>query len=423
MIRRSNSSVRLLAALAVAAATLALSGAAAATGPKEAQARKALKQAVEEDYLETRFDDAESKLRAAIVGCDATCPKELRAQLHAALGAVLATGKKELDDARDEFVEALMLDPKVEPDPGMISTGVTFAFEQAKKKLKIGPAAPAPPVPPPAKPKDPEPIKPADEPKRRARDLTDPDLKDKDKDPKEEPKDLPPARKNWFTLTFSPDVSIVSGTNVCTQETQRDGHYVCVRNDAEKTRYTGTPTRDNGNNINTGVALSTLRLMLAYDRLIIDNLTLGARIGFAFNGARDGGASFLPVHLEGRIGYWPGKTPFVGNVVRPYMMISGGLAQIDTKVEVEVLEDGKACGAAKPNDSKSPCTLPAGNPEPRVQKLTAYKQAGLGFGALSFGVHFVPSPIVAIYLAARVNVTFPVVTGVISPEGGIALGF
>lgn len=417
MIRRSLPLHRSLAALALAAASFALAGAASAAGPKEAAARKALQQAVDEDYLETRFDDAETKLRNALVDCGSACPAHLRAQLHAALGAVLATGKKELDDARDEFIDALILDPKIEPDPGMISTGVTFAFEQAKKKLKIGPAAPPEPKNEPAekpsKPekKAPEPLEPIDEPKAR----------DADKDPSEAPKDLPPARRNWITLTFSPDLSIVSGTNVCTKESQANGHYVCFRQD--ETRYQGTPTKDNGDNINTGIGLSTLRVMVAYDRLVIDNLTLGARVGFAFNGAGGEGVSFLPVHLEGRLGYWPGKTPFVGHVVRPYMMISGGVAQVDTKVTVQVLEDGKACGAKNPSSSSSPCTLPTGNPEKRVQSLTAYKQAGLGFGSLAFGVHFVPSPVVALYLAARINVTFPVVTGVISPEGGVAFGF
>ena len=422
MIRRSPKPACPFAALTVFVAACCLSGAAAAAGANEAQARKALKQAVDEDYLETRFDDAENRLRGAIQRCDSGCSAALRAQLHAALAAVLATGKKELDDARDEFAEALMLDPSVEPDPGMVSTGVTFAFDQAKKKLKIGPYAPASATP--AKPKEPGARKDDEpEPKRPADAAGPRDTRPKDVDTKDEPRELPPARKNWITLTFSPDVSIVSGTNVCTKENQREAHYVCIREDAGKTRYNGTPTKDNGDNINTGVALSTLRVMLAYDRLIVDNLTLGARVGFAFNGANDGGASFLPVHLEGRVGYWPGKTPFVGNVVRPYMMISGGLAQIDTKVSVEVLEDGNACGAKSPGDSKSPCTLPVGMPEPRVQKLTAYKQAGLGFGSLAFGVHFVPSPIVALYLAARVNITFPVVTGVLSPEGGLALGF
>src|SRR5262249_37870235 len=138
--------------------------------------------------------------------------------------------------------------------------------------------------------------------------------------PKVPDKPAEPARKNWFTVAFSPDVSVVSGSNVCANSKQEmanpnvsgqyTAHYVCLRQDAMSSRYKGTPTLNNADNINTGLALSTLRIMLGYDRLIIDNLTLGLRAGFAFNGASGGGASFLPLHLEARLGIWPGHTPF-----------------------------------------------------------------------------------------------------------------
>lgn len=206
--RRSGRLRPRLVALGALVAVLGLPGLtreAAAAGPKEAQARKALKEAVDDDYLQTRFDDAENRLRAALQSCGTTgCSAQLRAQLHAALGAVLAGGKKEMEDARDEFVEALQLDPKVQPDPGMLSANVTFAFEQAKKKLKRGPAASAPPPPPPEptpddpsrkkpRPKDPEP----DEPR------PDKDSKDaKDKDGKDPEAPSQRARKNWITLAF-----------------------------------------------------------------------------------------------------------------------------------------------------------------------------------------------------------------------------
>ena len=120
-----------LGALGVSAAP------AQAAGSKEAQGLKALKQALDEDYLQTRFDAAEQKLRAAIQACGKSCSIALRARLHAALGAVLAGGKKELEDARDEFVEALGLDPKLEPNPDILSTEVTFAYEQARKRLHL----------------------------------------------------------------------------------------------------------------------------------------------------------------------------------------------------------------------------------------------------------------------------------------------
>jgi len=425
--------------LALALAAQALAPDASAAGPKETAARKALKKALEDDYLQTRFDDAENRLRAAIQSCGTACSAQLRAELHAALGSILAGGKKELEDARDEFIEALQLDPRVQPHPDVLTAEVTFAYEQAKKKLK-GPAAPPADLPdkpadePKAEPRKPQKARPEpakepapDGPKKVSTEWGEPKDKDTKDDAKDKPEEPPPkpARKNWITLTFSPDLSIVSGSNVCTKESRETSHYACVRNDAARTAYVGTPTLDNGDNINAGVGLATLRVMVGYDRVLADNISIGARVGFAFNGASGGSSSFLPVHVEARLGFWPGKTPFVGNVVRPYFTLSGGLAQIDTKVKVQVLEDGAVCGAKSAGNTNSPCTIPSSDDhlEDRVQTLTVYRQAGLGFGSVGFGVQFAPTAAVALYLAVRGSVTFPVVTGVISPEGGLSLGF
>ena len=111
--------------------------------------------------------------------------------------------------------------------------------------------------------------------------------------------------------------------------------------------------------------------------------------------------------------------------MRPFFFVSGGVAQVDTKVSVQVLEDGHACGAPNPADTSSPCTSPSndGVIEKRQQTLTVYKQNGLGFASLAFGVQFAPTAKVALHLAARGTVTFPVVTAVISPEGGLSVGF
>lgn len=384
----------MLAALGV----LALGAPVQAAGSKEAQALRALRQALDEDYLQTRFDAAELKLRAALQSCGGACSIALRARLHVALGAVLAGGKKQLDDARDEFVAALMLDPRIEPNPDLLSTEVSFAYEQARKKLRFAPGAEAKPQ---AKPDD----------KPEALGGPPPPLLTE------------PARKNWVTLSFSPDLAFVSGSDVCTANSQTFDHYVCLRPD--RSRYVGTPTLGNGDNINLGIALATIRVMLGYDRLVHPNVTLGLRAGFAFNGATDGGASFFPVHAEGRLGFWPGHEPFVGTGVRPFLVLSGGAAQVDAKVSVQVLENGVTCGAQSPSNTVSPCTRPSsdGTVEPRQQALAVYKQSGLGFASLAFGVQFAPSVRVAIHLAARASVTFPVIAAVISPEGGLSVGF
>ena len=402
--------------------TLLVAGSASAA-PKDAQAEAARKKALEEDYLQTRFDEADQRLRSAIQICGSSaCSHTMTARLYIALGSVLAGGKKELSDASDAFVEALTLDPKAKIDPDLASSEVTFAFDQAKKRLGMGGAKPG------KKPHAdrPEPVVDADKPEPVAdKDRPDRESTDPEKPPEPRP-DAPPvaeAKRNWLTLAFSPDVAFISGSDVCTKASQTSEHIFCTRKDA--THYVGTPTIGNADNINGGAVLATMRLTLGYDRLVGERITLGARLGFAFNGAHDGGASFLPVHLEARVGVWPGERPFVGAGVRPFFFLAAGLAQIDSRIDVSILEDGATCGAKKPSDTTSECTRPSGDGflEPRKQTVSAYKQAGLAFAAGGVGVQIAPSPGVAFHLAVRGGITFPSVVPVITPEAGFALGF
>ena len=416
MLCPSSSPCARLSALLVVASALGLAApAGAAGGNREAQAKKALKQALDDDYLNTRFDDAEQKLRAALQGCAKACSKALRAKLHVALGSVLAGGKKELEDARDEFVEALVLDPRIEPSPDLLSTEVSFAYEQARKKLRLASGKAPPPDPTPAKkpPKADVEEEPEDRPERDPEGQAREDRSRATRTSRRRSPGRPitrapppePARKNWITISFAPDFAYVSGQDVCTQQGQQGSHYACLR--ADGSRYVGTPTLGNGDNVNAGLTIATLRVMLGYDRLVHPNITLGVRLGFAFNGASGDGVSFLPLHAEGRVGFWPGHDPFVGRGVRPMIIVSGGVAQVDAKVNVQVLEDPSASGTG----------------EPPSQTLAAYRQNGLGFAAATFGVQFAPSTRVALHLAARASVTFPSITAVISPEAGVSVGF
>jgi hypothetical protein len=220
-------------------------------------------------------------------------------------------------------------------------------------------------------------------------------------------------------------VSLVSGSDVCTADSQANGHFACFREDGS--RYQGTPTTKGdkiGDNVNLGPAIATLRLVVGYDRLLLDNLTVGVRVGFAFNGAPTG-ADFLPLHAELRGAYWLGKDPFATTGARPYLFASGGVAQIDTKVNVQVLEDGEVCGAEDSKSRSSKCTKSSvdGRIERRIQDLTAYRQAGYGFVGVGVGFSYAPMPLVAFNVAVRGSVTIPVVTAVLSPEAGVSLGF
>ena len=136
---RSSRLRRAFPVIATAALAALLAGGTASAAPtKDADAEKVLKDAMDSDYFETRFDKAEEKLRKAIDACGAGCSATVKAKLYGALGTVLSGGRKELEDGRDAFIEALKLDPKLVPDPDLVSTEVSFAFEKAKVELKMG---------------------------------------------------------------------------------------------------------------------------------------------------------------------------------------------------------------------------------------------------------------------------------------------
>jgi len=508
-------------------------GAAGAAGPKDAQTEKAIADVMATDYLETKFDKAEQRLRAVIEACGADgCSPAVKARVYMALGAVLAHGKKELEDARDAFVEGLGLDPDAKPDPDLASTEISFAFEQARAAFGVATPSSTLDVKPPAEQRVRTPLPVYAEIRadllartskvtlwyqapgaKEYRSLLLKKLRDRgyginvpcgelgaegalkyyliavDTDgaivasagsrdapltttmkasisgepphwpgfaapeacaeerssrpaqcledaqcnagltceagscvPRREEPAGEDVRKNWVSISFWPDISMFRGEGVCSREEQEGAHYVCVRED--RSRYDGTPTRGVGNNVNFGFAPSTLRVALAYDRLVMEDLTLGGRAGVAFNGASDGGASFLPLHLEARAQYYFSPRAFVEIGMRPYGLVSAGVAQFDSKVDVEVFEDATACGA-DPLDPESLCTTPSpgGVVEQRKQTLAAYKQAGQGFASIGAGIKYEPVPGMALNLALRASVTFPVVTAVLSPEIGVALGF
>lgn len=142
--RPSGHVFRVVIALVALGSPLLSALPARAAAPKDAQAEKAITQAMDVDYLETKFDQAEKRLRTAIEACGADkCTPSVKARALVALGVVLAGGKKQLEDAREAFVEALTLDKAAKPDEDMSSAEVKYAYENARKQLKLD-GAPGP---------------------------------------------------------------------------------------------------------------------------------------------------------------------------------------------------------------------------------------------------------------------------------------
>ena len=518
-----------------------------AAAPKDAQLEGAIKTAMDVEYLETSFDKAEKRLRTAIEACGTNqCTPALKAKALMSLGIVLAGGKKQLDDAREVFVEALQVDKTAKPEEELRSSEVDYAYEQARKQLKLdgGGAVTAPPAPagqglshtPPVEQRVSTPIPlyvelvpellqdakkatvtylapgaadwktlvmkrvgeqgfginvPCGDMKAEGEfkyhiTVTDADgaiitgvgsraaplvtkVKQRiDGNPPSWPGFAPPEmcvaveagpkqclddnqcntgfvctngecqeklgtssdepkgpKRNYVTLSFGADISMFAGEGVCSVDGQNSQNYVCSREDGS--RYQGIPTADVANNVNPGLAPGTLRIIAGYDRLILDNLMVGAKVGFAIRTASSPDAAFLPLHLEARGTYYIGKKPFERLGARPFVFLSGGLAQIDSGVSVQVLEDATACGAAIPANPQSPCTKPSDptrtSIEPRVQNLSAIKQAGQGFVSVGGGLQYAVTEMIAVNAAVRLGVTLPVTTFVIFPEIGATVGF
>src|SRR5207247_2622499 len=130
-------------------------------------------------------------------------------------------------------------------------------------------------------------------------------------------------------------------------------------------RYTGvaqpgTPGDGSGNAIKGGPHVGTTRLLIGVDYLVSSNVMLGARLGYAFNGApRD----TLPIHAEGRVAYFLGQSPFGRPSMREFIALIGGRAEIDNKYGVAVKQ-----------------AMPASGTGVTTQNLTVYHAAGPYFG-------------------------------------------
>ncbi len=144
----------------------------------------------------------------------------------------------------------------------------------------------------------------------------------------------PPARKNWISLAIQQDFLVLSGsTSTCAGGTGSAwSGYDCF---SGSTYYSGTPYAQSGDQVRGGFGPATTRLLAGYDRAL-GSFTIGVRLGYAFRGGPQtpGLSSFVPFHGELRGAYWFGADPFARTGPRPYVVIDGGIAQVDSSVGV-----------------------------------------------------------------------------------------
>jgi hypothetical protein len=161
-----------------------------------------------------------------------------------------------------------------------------------------------------------------------------------------------------------------------------------------------------GNGVNGGFGLATTRLMLGYDRVFIDRVTAGARLGYAFRQAPTvaGVSPSLPVHLELRGAYhFLGTRPFEEGGIHPFAGLGLGLAEVDAVVTVDFYKDAAAYAAKEHS------------------RLHAWRRTGTGFAAPTIGATYGVAGLL-ISAELRALILFPASGTSISLGLGVAYG-
>mgnify|MGYP001550638018 CR=1 FL=1 len=311
--------------------------------PKDKDAGALVKEAMDGDYLSTEFKGAEQKLQKALKVCGKQgCSTKVKAQVHLNLAIVYIAGLKKKDKGNKEMQAAIAEDSAVQLNADFSTPEVEKAFTAAGG-IKEDAA--------------PEPARDEDEDEDEQKPAAPP--------AEEEPSDNGAAALNWFSLSFQLDLlSYKETTGVCSGAAQ----YQCF---LQGQSYGGPIYEGSGNQLQGGVGFATKRILVGYERVFGDNITAGAKLGFAFGGSPKAttgkGSAFLPLHAELRGSYWFGSAPFKTDGFRPYVGLAVGMAAVDGHVSVEYYED--AAGYA--SGSKG--------------KLDAWRKTGTIMAALHLG--------------------------------------
>ncbi len=385
--------------LPLAVVLVLLTPRAAAGAENDAAALALRKDAIYQDYLSTRFADAETKLLKALSMCDgpADCEVITRARLHCDLG-VIEFALDNPKEGRDQFASALRKDPNVAIDHDLGTPELAKEFAAVKQAVTgaapasadapAGEETPAPPAAgeqtdcPPGFPGCKEaPVK---------------------EEATEEPAPDVPFKRNWVSLAFQVEALLLpSASNACAG----GSGYTCFGPPAGY--YAGRPLADADDLVNGGIRLSTMRILAGYDRALTANFTAGGALGFAFNGGpqRPGGPAFEPLHVEARASYWFGHDPLARTGFRFFVTGATGMTEVDGSIPVDVYSSTAAYQAGQ------------------SQNFTAWKKTGLGFVAVGLGAMFAVDHDGGVVLELKGQQMFPTAGAAAAAQLGYAIGF
>jgi len=326
----------------------------ALAAPKDKAARGLQKEAMQTEYAETNFKKAEQKLKKALSQCGSSgCSSEVVAELHRDLATVYIAGEKQGAKGKAELKLALHANPDLQLDEDFATPELHKAFKELGGH---GPQVEAEEEPAKAKPSEEKKCEPG----------SDTCLEEEPAKPAVSASDK--GAKNWLSLHFEQDLLLFSAQNQVCGSNATGNHaaanYSCFQSGAP---FGGGAGQDiaagPGNHVSGGLGRATSQILIGFDRLLGSNLSLGLRLGYAFGGRPPGESKFWPFHAELRANYWFGTAPFESSGLRPYVSLSGGLAEVDGKVPVEYYDSSGT-----------------------KRSLDAWRKTGKGFAGLGFGI-------------------------------------
>jgi hypothetical protein len=239
--------------------------------------------------------------------------------------------------------------------------------------------------------------------------------------------------RDWVSLHFAADVGFVGGSNVCTSS---NADYDCFESGAD-TPYPGplpatVAARPGelgdaypGTEIGSGASVGTLRLMLGYEHALNDRVSVGGRLGYAFRGGPTtlDGDGFLPVHVEGKLAWWPRGLWASG--LRPFLQFGAGFAEVDLKRGGLAVSD---CTEEPGRQAFLDCIAadgeyaPANAPDLPSRTLDAYRKLGNAFVEVGAGLSLPIGGRAAVQLNLNALLMLPSVGVVLQPSLGMSYG-
>ena len=226
-------------------------------------------------------------------------------------------------------------------------------------------------------------------------------------------------KKNWLGLHFAQDIAIIGGTDVCSDDARKNQGFSCFPEGTD-TEYQGQPFPGAG--ISSGTVIATRLLLVSFDHAFTPNITLGARVGFAFSGGPPAnGNKFLPFHGELRVSYWFGKSPLAKKGLRPYVHLGGGIAQVDGRVKVTVAD----CEPIMNNNVYNACVK--GDPSVKAATtgvpMDVWRKMGQEFITAGGGAMYAFTENIGAQLNLNLMIMLPTSGVVLQPSIGAVYGF